>query len=120
MDKIHIPVRETVYKDAEIERLRGVLAPLGIELTMDTEMMALVFQYDSNELQTKQTRNAGRPRAKARDRAMPYTITEVKNMMKEMPADQVAAQIGVSRATLYRKLKEADKYTKGMQDVMFL
>ena len=120
MDKIHIPIRKTAYMDTEIERLKGVLAPLGIELGIDNELMALVFQYDSNKLQEKQTRNAGRPRAKERDRSLPYTITEVKTMMKEMTADQVAAQIGVSRATLYRKLKEADKLNKESQDVFYL
>ena len=120
MDKIHIPIRKTAYMDTEIERLKGVLAPLGIELGIDNELMALVFQYDSNKLQEKQTRNAGRPRAKERDRSLPYTITEVKTMMKEMTADQVAAQIGVSRATLYRKLKEADKLNKESQDVLYL
>lgn len=119
MEKIHIPIKKTAYSDLEIERLKDLLAPLGIELIMDTELMALVFQYDSNELQAKQTRNAGRPRAKKRDRVSPYTITEVKTLMKELPADQVAAQVGVSRATLYRKLKEADKFSKELQDVLY-
>lgn len=68
--------------------------------------MFLDFNYDTDVVKKKATRNAGRKEIFPKEA---ITLGEVKEMKKSMSNDQIAITLGLSRATFYRKLKAHKK-----------
>lgn len=65
------------------------------------------FKWDEYKMQKKLTRNAG-----AKRKHVPWNQNKVEDIRKRMEtesAEVVAKSLGISRATLFRKLKEAEE-----------
>lgn len=104
-----LPVIIASNQDREIEVLRKELAEYGIALEKNihkskngTEIEYLTFDIPhryNNE------RGAGRKEKYI----TPNQIEAIKEQMKEKTADEVAKEYGISRRTLFRKIKEHDE-----------
>lgn len=89
-----------------IEKLKQLLKPLGAEIdvrTFENKQAQITITYDDGVAKRKTTRNAGRPTA----HIGMSSIEEINQRIKESNAETVAAELGISRATLFRKLKYA-------------
>lgn len=56
----------------------------------------------------KNSRNAGRRKKLVTNEHRHITCGEVRKMLKTKSAEEVAAELGVSRSTLFRRLKDKD------------
>lgn len=70
------------------------------------EYLYLEIIYDEEELHNKLTRKAGRKQIFSQGYR---TYAQVKEMMKTDSAENVAKELGVSRSTLFRRIKSHDK-----------
>jgi len=99
-----------------INELAELLDQIGIKITIkehDTSRKSIKFNYDINEVEKKLKRNAGRKRAYC---LLDITVEEVRErMQKGESAEMIASELGISRSTLFRKLKYAEEH-----DTMFL
>lgn len=93
-----------------LSTLNTLLKPSGASATIKKKVLSniqetiyfLDVQYDYEEYIVKSSRNAGRKKT-----YLDCKVDEIKDRIKEEGVDQVAHNLGVSRATLYRRLKEA-------------
>lgn len=90
----------------EIEAVKVLNDLLADRTGITFEIVAgntLRITYDEEVTNRKLGIRLGRKKAET-DKLV--TVGEVRRMMQEMVAEHVAAELGISRATLYRKLKE--------------
>lgn len=95
-------------KRAEVAELAEKLKPFGVTVTLKTvdKYTFLDFDFDDKKIKTLLTRNAGRKEKFLNRTAVP--VAEIRSRMDNgEQADEIAASLGVSRATLFRKLKHA-------------
>lgn len=90
------------------EMLSGIVE---FELKDMNKTSLLTIRIDSEKVKNKLNRNAGRKR---RCTEKTYTLEEVKKMLKNLTAKEVAENLGLSRATLYRRLKDAEERSKSL------
>ena len=96
-------------------QLADSLRPFGIQVKLeettfmdDNDYCNLTLVFDENELEQRRTRNAG-IKVKYRDNAYDETYGSVKIRLDNETQEQVARSLGMSRMTLYRKLKKAEE-----------
>ena len=98
-----MPNEETMQTIAD---LNSVLEKMGGRIFMDTVgneiTNVLVIDFDIDKANEYLSRGAGRSRKIA---AEWLTVGEVRQMLTEDTAENVAKKLGVSRSTLFRRLK---------------
>ena len=101
--------KEEAVKLAEALRSFGVQVKLEETKFMDDDdYYNLTFKFDESELEQRRTRNAG-VKVKYREDAYDQTYGSVKIRLDSETQEQVAKSLGMSRMTLYRKLKKAEE-----------
>lgn len=98
-----LSVHETIETQHTIEKLKNILAESGIEVKYDAVKRCLIFNYETNEVRRKQTRNAGRKR-KADE--MHLTVKDVREMMSVKRPEEIYRTLGISKATYYRRVAQ--------------
>ena len=99
-------VQETMETQHTIDKLKNILAESGIEVEYDAAKKSLIFNYETNEVQRKQTRNAGRKR-KADE--LHLTVKDVREMMSKKRPEEIYRTLGISKATYYRRVAQMDE-----------
>lgn len=101
---------------SDMVALRRVLASVGVKMDVRSYDFGsgdmhygLSFTYDPDKVERKLTRGAG---PKEKDLGW-IQLDEVRAMMKNTSMQDVAARLGVSRTTLYRRLKKAEEMEAG-------
>lgn len=99
-------IKLTVTKDEkqEFDKLTLLLDLLKID--NDIQDGFLTITYEDLEVYHKLHRSNGRKR---KDLNSILTITEVQRMIDKKTAEHVANRLGISRRTLFRRLKQAEE-----------
>ena len=89
-----------------IDELKEVLESIGIEISINDKHQGMEFLSVilTDEFEQKRTRNAGRKNKSIKGWV---TVEDIEKMIAEKTAEVVAKEFGISRATLFRKLKKA-------------
>ena len=114
-EKIKIKI-DNEFKD-DFEKLHQLLVMLNIDCKIEyverESMSGIIFEdeylmidYDMNEVFRKLHRSLGRPK-KSVSRIM--SVKEIREMMEEKNANEVAKKLGISKRTLFRRLADAGK-----------
>lgn len=91
------------------EGLNSLLSEFGIEVTYADNSQRLKIKIDTNKYTKKKTRGAGKKRTYNTD-LIQYTYGDIKNWrVQGLPMQEIAKILHVSRATLYRRLQEAEE-----------
>lgn len=96
----------------KVSELNSLLEDLGVSIIVrntthnNTDYSYIAFKCDTEKLDNFRSRGAGRKKAQTNDI---YFADQVREMMKTKTADEVAKSMGISRATLFRRLKHADE-----------
>ena len=108
-------VRKMNDSELEAEKLSNALKGFGIQVKfenttfMDEDKYSkLTFVFDESEVQQKRTRNAG-IKVKYSETAYDETYGSLKLRLETETQEDVAKSLGISRMTLYRKLKKAEQ-----------
>ena len=108
-------VRKMNANQEEAMKLSKALKAFGIQVKFeDTSFMddddysKLTFIFDESEVEQKRTRNAG-IKVKYNDEAYDETYGSVKRRLETETSEVVAKSLGMSRMTLYRKMKKAEQ-----------
>lgn len=67
----------------------------------------LIISFDAEAAKEYQSRGAGR---KQKQVEQELTVGEVRLMLQKRTAEDVARELGVSRSTLFRRLKQDDEF----------
>lgn len=103
----HEADKKTLQK---IEKINKVLEYFGIELKYSRdddggETHFLSISYSLDCIEYKKKRSAGR-----REAFIDLSVEEIRNRMdKGETAEDIASELNISRSTLFRRLKEANK-----------
>lgn len=100
-DNILLQVENNIETEelAKIERFNEIYGKEGVYLEIKNFRNTYIrIRYDTN----KNKRGAGRKQKLVKGS---YTLEEVEKMIAEKGAEEVSTQLGISRATLFRKLK---------------
>ncbi|MEF9941037.1 MAG: hypothetical protein RR705_04235 [Lachnospiraceae bacterium] len=103
----------------DIKTLQCLMMKLGINVYCKTMIppslgeeipneSSLIIEYDLDMVKEKTTRHAGRKYKLFKH----YQVLDVRNMIDAEGAQAAALQLGMSKATMYRKLKEATKWNE--------
>ena len=108
-------VRKMNDNAEEAYKLSKALENFGIQVKFenasfmdDDDYYNLMFVFDESELEQRRTRNAG-VKVKYREDAYDQTYGSVKIRLDSETQEHVAKSLGMSRMTLYRKLKKAEE-----------
>lgn len=95
-------------EEKNIEKLNEFLTKLNAtaEFHKVNEFYFLRINYDTDDIQRICSRNAGRHRVMPNDYISP---AEIRERMKTEKAEDIALELGISRSTLFRKLKQAEE-----------
>lgn len=85
-----------------ISLLNETLNKFGIEVEMQENGSRAIFRKNE-DFRTKTTRNAG----KKRKLIGKLSLSEIEERIKKSSAEEVATEMGISRSTLFRRMKEA-------------
>lgn len=85
--------------DEDIQTLAKLLGSRRCRVKYQQDIRCLVINYETD------VPRAGRKPKLALDT---YTVAEVRRMLVDDTADRVASKLGISRATLYRRLRAKD------------
>lgn len=102
------------YENENLNKLQGLLEAIGASAHIESVEGGYRFlniTYDDATVKRKKTRFAGR-REKASLNSMTYG--DLRRLRKEFTMDEIAAMAGLSKRTLYRRLKEQDLYPDDM------
>ena len=101
------------YEDAM--KLSDALKSFGINVKYedvsfmdDKDYSKLTFVFDESEVEQRRTRNAG-IKVKYNEEAYDETYGSIKKRLESETHEFVAKSLGMSRMTLYRKLKKAEE-----------
>lgn len=98
------------YKEDDLkvlEKVNSVISKYGIEICIQNGNQDIDFlriSYDGDKVKETFSRSAGRHR-KYLDNYV--SVEEIRERMKTESAEEVATSLGISRSTLFRKLKRA-------------
>ena len=119
-------VRKMNNNEDEAKRLAQALHAFGIQVRfedtsfMDTDDYSkLTFVFDESEVKQKRTRNAG-IKVKYSDCAYDETYGSIMTRLESETHEVVAKSLGMSRMTLYRKLKKAEEMGIGEDFPIYL
>ena len=101
-----LSVQETIETQHTIDKLKSILAESGIEVEYDGIKKSLIFNYETNEVRKKRTRNAGRKR-KADE--LHLTVKDIREMMSKKRPEEIYRTLGISKATYYRRVAQMDE-----------
>ena len=108
-------VRKMNDNAEEAYKLSKALENFGIQVKFenasfmdDDDYSKLTFVFDESEVEQKRTRNAG-IKIKYNEEAYDETYGSVKCRLETETTESVAKSLGMSRMTLYRKLKKAEQ-----------
>lgn len=95
-----------IFNIDTIDELKEVLESIGIEISINDKHQGMEFLSVilTDEFEQKRTRNAGRKNKSIKGWV---TVEDIEKMIAEKTAEVVAKEFGISRATLFRKLKKA-------------
>lgn len=85
-----------------VSLLNMTLNKIGIEVQISQNGTCVNF-IKKEECRTKLTRNAGKPRKQIGI----FSLSEIEERIQKIGAQKVAEEIGISRATLFRRIREA-------------
>lgn len=105
---VHLTYREVDKEDVKslCELLKSVgIDSLAEESEADRECF-LTLKWDDCVVKKKTTRRAGQKRKPTNEIVK---VEEVRDRLKREKPEQVASSLGISKATLYRKLKRAEE-----------
>jgi transcriptional regulator of acetoin/glycerol metabolism len=96
-----------ISSESDIDSINDLLRSVGIHLDRDNMDLQLTLDMDAFTKHAK--RNAGRKHIPLKKDGFlaEFSVAEMKGMIKEKTAAEVAKELGVSRRTLFRRLKEA-------------
>lgn len=99
-------------QEFEFDKLCTVLSLMNIDHHIDYgdptqsgRQEKLIIEYNQREVYKKLHRGRGRQKKRINRRIL--SIKEVEEMIKCRGAERTAEELGISRATLFRRLKEA-------------
>lgn len=103
MDFINFTLdKETAENKESFNQLEELLAPFGIRVNLRSNV--LTIGSTEEEIVRKTTRYAGR---KKLELAKAWDLKEIEKWIAATSAAEVAEKLGVSRTTLFRKIKAA-------------
>lgn len=103
MDFINFTLdKETAENKESFNKLEELLAPFGIRVNLRSNV--LTIGSTEEEIIRKTTRYAGR---KKLELERTWDLKEVEKWIAATSAEDVAKKLGISRTTLFRKLKAA-------------
>lgn len=103
MDFINFTLdKETAENKESFNQLEELLAPFGIRVNLRSNV--LTIGSTEEEIVRKTTRYAGR---KKLELARSWDLSEIEKWIAATSAEDVAKKLGISRTTLFRKLKAA-------------
>lgn len=92
------------------EILRKMGSEISVEPTADENFSYLTIIFDTKKAHDFLSRGAGRKR---KEPTSDYSIAEIRKMLEKEPAEEVAKKLGVSRATLFRRLRALKEEMEG-------
>ncbi|GAB5615927.1 hypothetical protein JCM31739_07520 [Faecalimonas canis] len=98
--------------DKTIDKLQAILDRVGVKIETQCEKRVAYISRRKDYME-KKTRNAGRHRVRTNH---PITLEEVEELIAEKNAETVAKELGISRSTLFRKIK----YAKEQNDLFLM
>lgn len=109
MPDITVNFKYDSFDEYYVQYLVGVLQSLNFNCETERNSTiqdggVLKVSWNMSEVMEKKSRKAGRVRIR-----IDYSLEEVKDMMKEKSASDVAKELGMSRSTLFKKIKEAEE-----------
>lgn len=95
----------SLNEENKIDELNELLEGFGVQI----DLQAQNVYVDEERLKQMRKRNAGRHYAILRENGFLAHITkgQVRERMKSEKAEEIARKLGISRRTLFRRLKEA-------------
>ncbi|WP_418756032.1 hypothetical protein [Eubacterium ventriosum] len=100
---LHLDTYYQEENDETIAKLQTILDRVGVKIeTKNEKRVAYISQR--KDYMEKKTRNAGRHRVMSNRM---ITLEEVEKLIAEKNAETVAKELGISRSTLFRKIKYA-------------
>ena len=90
----------------EIKELTKIFEKIGVTMEITESKDSLVFKYDISNVNKKLGRQAGRNKRQLQRNVQ---VQEIRERMKNESADEIAKTLGLSRATLFRRLKNAEE-----------
>lgn len=119
-------VRKMNSNEEESAKLAHALSLFGIQVRFedtsfmdDNDYSKLTFIFDESEVEQRRTRNAG-IKVKYSEEAYDETYGSVKLRLESETYEAVARSLGMSRMTLYRKLKKAEQLDIGNDFPIYL
>ena len=94
-----------------VSELNAILQPMGGEVSLQkynltgTEWHVLSLRLCPKAAAEYSRRGAGRKMKEAKELV---TVGMAREMLKERSAESIAAELGISRSTLFRRLKDLD------------
>ena len=124
MEVYSFMLREMKGNKEEADGLAKALGPFGIQVKYDrsdymNDYYKLTFVFDKENLQLKRTRNAG-IKARYNERVYDETVESVRLRLRRESQEAVAKSLGISRMTLYRKLKKAESENRNSDYPFYL
>lgn len=104
-EEIIFKLRDETGVPEKTASLTRILQGTGIDVIFDATAECLKFNYETSCVEKKRTRGAGRNRVVT---DITYTVKDVKELCKNHSKHEICEILGVSRATFYRRLKEAE------------
>ena len=111
MDKIlfEIKITNSCEEIKRLEILNDILKNVGADASFEKEQSGenfLKIRYDKETIRKIKSRKAGAKSIKLKRK---ISIKEVEKWIDATTAKEVAEELGVSRSTLFRRIKEAKK-----------
>lgn len=99
----------TNHNQKNLKLLKAELENIGYKISIKqvSDDIQMIGFYQSDEYDKKAKRNAGRKKKQAKGNV---TLSEIRNEITASNANEVAQKYGVSRSTLFRRLKDAEQY----------
>lgn len=96
----------------KVAELNELLKDFGVSFKLQqtgrNKDNSIVIYYDTEKMEQKKKRNAG-----AKRKYLGYhEAAAIRERMKMESADQIAQDLGIGRATLFRRLKKAEEMGK--------
>ena len=117
MDKIlfEIKITNSCEEIKRLEILNDILKNVGADASFEKEQSGenfLKIRYDKGTIRKIKSRKAGAKSIKLKRK---ISIKEVEKWIDVTTAKEVAEELGVSRSTLFRRIKEAKNNIKDLQ-----
>lgn len=102
-----IRLKEVCADKSELEKLQAMLSKVGAEVEITSlndsdNRSKIIISYDTAVVRRKTKREAGRKRIKT---GLYYTISEVREKVKEKGLESVLSDLSISESTYYRRMR---------------